>query len=418
MAAIGETSGLGGLSSALAPETPLSGVNELYAVLDLLPLGVAVLDRQRRVLFLNKNLEHLTGYALAEARRVPLRHILRSGVREPGFGESQEPPRTNETDIINRHRRRIPVRLTQALLALAGGSGLELEIVEDLSQVKELERQAQGASGAGEILSRGEAMDKIKRILAAVAESDAPVLISGETGTGKDMVALAVHRNSPRARGPFVRVSCGPMPEAVLETELYGRGEDAGMAEAREGKFQQASGGTLYLSEICDLPPEQQARLVRYLDEGAIYPLGAELGVKVNVRLVAATHRDPGELVKSGQLREDLYYRLCVARLNLPPLRERGEDVEFLLEHFLKVFAARFKKSIEGFSAEARRILTRYAYPGNVRELKNIVEYAAMVCPGGMVTPEYLPAHVCPLGSGDPEPLPQAALKRAKNPRA
>jgi len=192
------------------------------------------------------------------------------------------------------------------------------------------------------------------------------------------------------------------MPEALLDVELFGQAgpsggqadDQGGGAAPRPGKFQLAQNGTLYLSEIADMPLAQQGRLLRLLDEKAVVPAGGERPMRLNVRVVAATGRDPEALVAAGLLRQDLFHRLNAVRLHLPPVRERGEDVQFLLTHFLGLFASKFRKPVLGFSEEALAQLSAYDYPGNVRELKNMVEYAVMVCPGELVLPEHLPPHV------------------------
>ena len=378
--------------------TALHGLNGLDfpGLLDGLPVGVAVLDGQGRVQFLNRALEALTGFAREDVRGLPCRHVLRARacVQDCPWARSEGEGQGAETDLINRHRRRIPVCLTPVRLRDAEGREIcRLDVIEDLTPIKEMENRLSLAAGPGQMVGRSQAMEKLLRLLPVIAQGDSPVLITGETGTGKDLLAEALHKASPRSREPFVRFSCGPMPEELLEAELFGR-RGQGTDEGRQGRFQQANNGTLSLSEIADLPVQQQARLVRYLDERTILPLGADKPVRVNVRLIASTNADPEALIRQGRLREDLFHRLSAVRLHLPPLRERGEDVSFLLQHFLGLYAARFRKDIAGFSQKALRLLSGYAFPGNVRELKNIVEFAAMVCTSDQIGPEHLPAHL------------------------
>jgi transcriptional regulator with PAS, ATPase and Fis domain len=374
----------------------------LIAVLDGLPVGAALLDFQGRVEFLNRQLEALTGFTRAEAWGVPFRHVLRSSVagREPGPGEG---PRSAEGDIVNRRREKIAVRITSVRVR-DGGADHHLEVVEDLSLVRELEARLDHGAADGRIVARSGQMERIVQLLPALSQSDSPVLVTGETGTGKDLIAEAIHKDSSRSREPFIRVSCSAMPEQILEAELFGhrKGAFSWAGEDRPGKFQLAAGGTLYLAEIADLPVGLQARLVRFLDERVIFPVGqagpsgspGSEGIKVDVRLVAATHRSPEDMVARGELRQDLFHRLSAVRLHLPPLRERGEDIEFLLDHFLRQFAAKLKKDIKSFSPKALRVLHGYAYPGNVREIRNIVEYAVMVCQRDVVLPAHLPVHL------------------------
>lgn len=372
---------------------------DLPALLDGLPVGVVLLDDGGRVLMLNKALEALTGYTRDEVRGLPCRHVLRSRACVQGcpHGNEDGPGTGVETDCINRHRRKIPVRITPVRVADGKNRPVcVLDVVEDLTALREIEARLSQATGQGQIVGRSPAMEKLLRLVPVIAQHDTPVLITGETGTGKDLLAESVHKASPRSREPFVRFSCGPMPTELLDTELFGRVLEGG-GELKPGRFQQAQGGTLYLSEIADLPLNQQSRLVRFLDEGTILPVGASKPVRVNARLMASTAQSPEKLVREGRLREDLFHRISAIRLHLPRLKERGEDMGFLLHHFLGHYAARFKKSITGVSPKALRLLCTHEFPGNVRELKNIVEFAVMVCTGEMIRIEHLPGHL-PMG--------------------
>lgn len=375
---------------------------DLPRILSALPFGVAVLDAERRTLFLNHALESLTGFSTADVAGVLCRHVLRGSFCLHGCpclpqGGDCAPGACSESregTLINRHRRKIPVRLTSLpILDREGNFLCTLDVLEDLSALKDMETRLSVSASPGQMVGRCAVMEHLLRILPAVAQSDAPVLLTGESGTGKDLLAEALHRASPRARESFVRVNATPMPEALLDAELFGQSEGPG-GVPRPGKFQLAQNGTLYLSEIADMPLTQQARLLRLLDEKAVLPAGGDRPMHLNVRVVAATGRNPEEMVQAGLLREDLFHRLNAVRLHLPPLRERGEDVGFLLAHYLKIFAAKFRKQVLGFSDEAQVLLSAYDFPGNVRELRNMVEYAVMVCAGDMVLPEHLPTQL------------------------
>lgn len=391
---------------------------DLPALLDGLPVGVALLDDGGRILLLNKALEALTGYTRDEVRGLPCRHVLRSRAcvqgcpheRLDGHGTAVE------TDCINRHRRKIPVRITP--VRVTGNDSTPvciLDVVEDLTALKEMEARLSQATGQGQIVGRSPAMEKILRLVPVIAQHDAPVLITGETGTGKDLLAESVHKASPRSREPFVRFSCGPMPSELLDAELFGRAVSQ-TGELKPGRFQQAHGGTLYLSEIADLPVIQQARLVRFLDEGTVLPVGAGKAVRVNTRLMASTAESPEKLVRDGRLRDDLFHRISAIRLHLPRLQERGEDVGFLLHHFLSHYAARFKKRISGITPKALREVCAHDFPGNVRELKNIMEFAVMVCQGETIRTEHLPGHLSGMAteSVNPKPARKSSRKAAK----
>ena len=369
---------------------------DLPSLLDGLPVGVALLDDAGRVLMLNKALEALTGYSRDEVRGMPCRHVLRSRACVQGcpHGRDDLPGAGVETDCINRHRRKIPVRITPVRVSDGNNRPVcVLDVVEDLTAMREIEARLSQATGQGQIVGRSPIMEKLLRLVPVIAQHDTPVLITGETGTGKDLLAESTHKASPRSREPFVRFSCGPRPPELLDAELFGRMLD-GTAEFKPGRFQQAQGGTLYLSEIADLPLSQQMSLVRFLDEGVVLPLGASKTVRVNVRLMASTAESPERLVRAGQLREDLFHRIAAIRLHLPRLKERGEDLGFLLHHYLNHYAARFKKNIKGISPEALRVLCSHDFPGNVRELKNIMEFAAMVCTDDNIGIGHLPGHL------------------------
>lgn len=366
---------------------------DIPALLDALPMGIALLDGQGNICMLNKALEALTGFSRDDVRGLPCRHVLRSKACVQGCPHQREESGGVETDCINRHRRKIPVRITPIQLPSTTGSPYILDVVEDLTALREMEARLSQATGQGQIIGRSPAMEKILRLVPVIAQHDSPVLITGETGTGKDLLAESVHKASPRSREPFVRFSCGPMSAEMLDAELFGRMVGDG-AELKPGRFHQAQGGTLYLSEIADLPLVQQAGLVRYLDEGTILPIGASKPVRITTRIMASTAELPEKLIKDGRLREDLFHRISAIRLHLPRLTERGEDLEFLLHHFLSHYTARFKKNITSITPKALRVIRSHEFPGNVRELKNIMEFAVMVCTGDQISTEHLPGHL------------------------
>jgi transcriptional regulator with PAS, ATPase and Fis domain len=222
---------------------------------------------------------------------------------------------------------------------------------------------------------------EVLSLVRRVAPSEATVLIRGESGTGKELIANAIHFASPRARSPLVKVNCAALPEMLLESELFGheKGAFTGAVTSRQGRFELANGGTIFLDEIGDLPLHLQAKLLRVLQEREYEKVGSSRAVTVNVRILAASHRPLEALIKSGQLREDLYYRLNVVTILIPPLRERRADLALLIDHFLRRFAEKNGKTIRGLTHEARDILLRYDYPGNVRELENLIERAVVL---------------------------------------
>jgi PAS domain S-box-containing protein len=368
-------------------------------LINAIPHGVALLDPGGRLLLLNNFLEALTGCRSEEVRGLPFNLVLRSGLARKDDFLSR--PKVSgervslETDLVTAARRKIPVRLTVS--PLAGEAGL-LCHVEDISLVRKLdERVAAPDQGYG-LLGHSPAMQKLMEFLPVLARTDATVLITGETGTGKDLLAQAIHDASRRAAYPFIKINCGALPETLLESELFGhvRGAFTGAHADKPGMFRLAQGGTLFLTEIGDLPLSLQVKLLTVLDDREFFPLGSSKKVQVDVRVITGTHRQLEELIKAAQFREDLYFRLNVLRTHMPPLRERRGDVRLLADHFLQKFAADLHRPLLGFSVAVLEILEGYDYPGNVRELRNIVEYAVNVCPGERITPGDLPENLRP----------------------
>lgn len=275
---------------------------------------------------------------------------------------------------------------------------------------RELRRQLSEAAARPGILGRSPAMLAMQETIATVAPTEATVLITGESGTGKELVARALHSGSARADKPMVTVNCAALAENLLESELFGheKGSFTGADRRREGRFVQANGGTLFLDEIGEMPLPLQAKLLRALQEGEVQWVGSDAPLTVDVRVLAATNRDLREEVARRRFREDLYFRLNVISLEVPPLRDRGEDIPVLAAHFLERFAGRNRKSIRGFSPQAVDSLLRYAWPGNVRELENAVERAVILCNGDLITRRELPAAITEAAS--PEEASSAAV--------
>ncbi len=253
---------------------------------------------------------------------------------------------------------------------------------EALREVALLRRQLRQIMGVGRLVGTGPAMQAVYRMIEMAAPTPAPVLITGESGTGKDLAARTIHELSPRARGPFVAVNCAAIPVALLESEIFGyeKGAFTGALERRAGCFELAHQGTLFLDEIAEMSPAMQAKFLRILEEGAVRRLGGRAEVKMDVRVVAATNRDPQKALRDNTLREDLYYRLNVVSLVMPPLRDHREDIPVLVEAFLDEFNAKYAKRIGGVDEPAQAALEAASWPGNVRELRNVLERAVIVC--------------------------------------
>jgi two-component system response regulator AtoC len=402
------------LSSAAAIATTASEIARRINVIDALngiPHGVALVDRNHRLIGFNRYLEALTGYTGREVQGIRCDDILRSSLMGKGNPlqtvlETLE-PLTLEGDIISHSRKKIPIRFHISPLQDLSETLLGTIItLEDLSLLKNMDKKSHGASGIEGVIGHSPQMQKIFELLPILARTDTTALITGETGTGKDLIAEAIHNASIRASHPFVKINCGALPESLLESELFGhsRGAFTGAERDKLGMFQLANGGTIFLTEIGDLPLPLQVKLLTVLDDREFFPLGSSKKVKVDVRVITATHRDLRELVRLGRFRQDLFYRLSVLRLHLPALRERSGDIRLLMDHFLHKICSHTNKRIKGFTAEAAEVLLRFAWPGNVRELRNVVEYSVMVCQDEKIRPEHLPAYIFSTGPQEPGP--------------
>jgi DNA-binding NtrC family response regulator len=282
-----------------------------------------------------------------------------------------------------------------------------------IAQNRALQQRLDDLLRQGNMIGVSPAFRRMMTLVQQVADSSATVLIQGESGTGKELVARAIHERSPRRNGPFVAVNCAALPETLLESELFGyeRGAFTGAAGRKEGRFELADGGTLFLDEVADLSPVTQPKILRVLQEGEFERVGGTKTIRVDVRIVTATNQDLAALVRDRRFREDLFYRLNVITIVAPPLRDRKEDIPVLAQHFLRVYAAKNNRPLEGFSEEALACLEAYSWPGNVRELENVVERAVVLARGAKVEQSDLPDSVAerpvmllrePTGEGAP----------------
>jgi DNA-binding NtrC family response regulator len=269
-----------------------------------------------------------------------------------------------------------------------------LERSETAREVQLLRRQLRQRGAFGRLLGSSPGMMDVMRQVEVAAPTDATVFIAGESGTGKELVARTVHELSPRRRGPFVAVNCAAIPETLLESEIFGheRGSFTGAVERRQGCFELADGGTLFLDEVAEMQPGTQAKFLRVLQEGQFRRLGAKAEIRVDVRVIAATNKEPMKALQDGTLREDLYYRLNVFAIGLPPLRGRLEDLSDLAQAFVEEFNDRHGRKVRGVDESALDVLRRHRWPGNVRELRNVIERAVIVCSGDLVRAEHLPS--------------------------
>ncbi len=264
------------------------------------------------------------------------------------------------------------------------------------STIRELEARLDGGAGLGGLIGESERMSEVFGLVKLLASSDAAALITGPSGTGKEVVARTIHELSSRSEQPFVAVNAAAIPEGLIESELFGheKGAFTGASRSRPGCFEQADGGTLFLDEIAEMPIELQPKLLRILEEGSARRLGGSREIRFDVRVLAATNRDPGVAVERAELREDLYYRLNVFTVNVPPLERRRGDIPLLAQHFLRRFNDKHGTSVRGLGSAARELLLAYPWPGNVRELRNVVERATIVAGSGWIEPSHLPPYL------------------------
>ena len=269
-------------------------------------------------------------------------------------------------------------------------------IFRDMTELVSLKRQLKERFQFHKLIGKNHQMQEVYNLIEDIADSDATVLIQGESGTGKELVAQAIHYQGPRTNKPFVRVNCSTLAESLLESELFGhvRGAFTGAIRDKIGRFELAQGGTAFLDEIGDISPAIQVKLLRVLQEKEIERVGDTKSIKVDVRVIAATNHDLKRLMREGKFREDLFYRLYVIPIHLPPLRERKEDIPLLVEHFIRQFKGQTGKKIESISEEALKLLLDYSWPGNVRELENVIEHAFVKCRVPLILPEHLPQEI------------------------
>ena len=358
------------------------------SILQSISDGVFTVDDGWRITSFNRAAEEITGISRDEALGKRCWEVFRASMCEMNCAlrhtmDTGTPVINRACYIIDAEGQRIPFSVSTALLLneeglVVGGA----EKFRDLSLVEELRKEISGRFAIGDIVSRSAAMRKLFDILPQVALSDSSVLIQGETGTGKELLARAIHGMSRRCEHPFVAVNCGALPDTLLESELFGykAGAFTGADKDKPGRFAMANGGTLFLDEVGDVSPALQIRLLRVLQERTYEPLGSNTPLQADVRIITASNRDLALLVKEGIFRSDLYYRVNVVRLELPPLRHRKEDIPLLVEHFIHRFNAVQGREIQGVSAEGMALLMAHDYPGNVRELENIIEHAFVLC--------------------------------------
>ena len=357
-------------------------------LLDVIDQCIFTVDREGVITSFNRSAEATTGYKADDVIGLECRKVLQSDLCDQACPlrrtlESGQKVVDRRVRIRTKDGRSLPVSVTTAVLATESGRILGgVEILTDLSPLEHLQRQLDGKYCFEDIISKSPKMQAIFDLLPMVANSESTVLVLGESGTGKELLAKAIHHQSPRRSRPFVAVNCAAMPESLIESELFGymRGAFTDAKRDKPGRIAQADGGTLFLDEVGDLPLSIQVKLLRFLQERAYEPLGATFTTRADVRIICATNRPLQDMVASGAFRQDLYFRLNVMQIELPPLRGRVEDVPLLAQHFVQRYRRTTGNGIQGIDAQAMSALMHYSFPGNIRELQNIIERAFIIC--------------------------------------
>ncbi len=383
----------------MEPTDPIvQGDIPALSILDAVAFGVIALDRQGRITFFNKAAAQISGISPHEAVGQPCREVFKSSLCEGDCplkralqsGESQH----NREAVFIRHRGRSVVPVKVSLVPLKDAKGQVVGGVETIQSYQLARLLAEERRYRWEdFLGESPQVQRIFEVLKVVAPKPVTILLEGPTGTGKDLLAHIIHQQSPRAAKPFIKVNCAALPENLLESEMFGylRGAFTGADRDKPGRFQLADGGTIFLDEVSELPLSLQPKLLRVIEDREFFPLGARRTVKVDVRIIAACNKPLHQQVKAGHFREDLYYRLNVIRVHIPPLRERRQDIPLLIRRFIQ------KKNVEKgtficrFDPAALERLLNYDYPGNVRELENILEHACLLCQGDVIKAHHLP---------------------------
>ena len=380
--------------------------NKLQAILNSINDGVFTVDMDFNIMSFNNAAEEITGFKVSEVLGKPCCEIFRSPLcsgncplkRTIHTGKDI----TNfELEIFNKDNSVVPLSVSIAVLKDGKGKVIGgVETFRDISHIKELTQELAGKYSFGNIIGKSHQMQKIYDLISDVSATSTTVLIEGDTGVGKELIARAIHYYSPRREKPFIVVNCAALPESLLESELFGhvKGAFTGAVSDRKGRFELADGGTIFLDEIGEMSPGVQAKLLRVLENMEFDRVGGTKTIKVDVRVISATNQNLKEKVAAKGFREDLYYRLNVVMIKILPLRERREDIPLLVEHFIALFNEKTGRSVTGVSQEVMDILLDHLWPGNVRQLENTIEHAFVHCRRGLVDVKHLPEEV--IGAG------------------
>ncbi len=387
--------------SELQGAASVRSLTVLEKILDFIEEGIIVHDDQRRIFLMNLAAEKITGWNREQALGRDCREVFPPdgicGAKcrfHPNGARGADGDPEHEIAFVSRtgEPKKIHMAIHKLPNGLQGVSGV-LAVMKDVTEVSQLRWQVREKYSFGGMVGRSGAMREVFETIRQLTTSDYPVMITGESGTGKELVARAIHTESRRAGGPFVPINCGALPLNILESELFGhvRGAFTGAIRDKKGRFEMADGGTLFLDEVGELDPVFQVKLLRVLQEMRFEPVGGEQEVSVDVRIISATNRDLKSMVNKGEFRQDLFYRLCVVPVSLPPLRDRAADLPLLAEQVLESVRKESGKQIRSISNEAMDLLLIHNWPGNVRELINALQFASVRCEGETIEARHLP---------------------------
>ena len=370
-----------------------------HVILNSIADGVFTTDHEGKITFINKAAEEITGFSSKEALGHYCFDIFRADICQSRCALKETLKTKKEiidlpATILKKGGQKVPISISTAVLKNERGQIIGgVETFRDLSVIEELKKELFQKYTLGDIISKNYLIHDIFNILPNIAESDSTVLIQGASGTGKELFAKAIHNLSRRKEKPFIKVNCGALPDTLLESELFGyvKGAFTDAKKDKPGRFALANGGTIFLDEMGDMSPSLQVKLLRVLQEKEFEPLGAISPRKTDVRIIAATNKDLSKLISEGKFRDDLFYRLNVVKIELPPLSQRREDVPLLIDGFIQKFNTKMGKQITGVSDQALRLLLKYDYPGNIRELENIIEHTFVLCGGNRIDVDCLP---------------------------
>jgi len=386
---------------------------QISTILESIADGVFTIDSDWRVTAFNRAAERITGTPRRRAIGQKCFDVFHANICQNACALKQTLATGKEiidlpVNILNSRGETLPISISTAVIRdnrgkIIGGA----ETFRDLSAIETLRKELSKQYTIGDIVSKNATIQRILSLLPSIAESHSTVLIQGPSGSGKELLARAIHSLSLRKKGPYVVVSCAALPDTLLESELFGyvKGAFTDAKRDKPGRFALAEKGTLFLDEIGDISPALQVKLLRFLQEREYEPLGAIRPVKADVRVVAATNRNLARMVGEGTFREDLYYRLNVVKIELPPLMERREDIPLLVDHFLKKFGTRMNKRIISVSSEVMDLFLHYSFPGNIRELENALEHAFVLCQGPQIKMDHLPEEL--IRKAKERPLPE-----------